>query len=82
MELKDTIDGMISDDYKERFKAEYKQLIIRLERLSDLLNKYNGNRLSFKPATPMSLLEKQYRIMVEYEKVLYERAIYEGINLD
>jgi hypothetical protein len=81
-ELHQTVKDMISDDYKERFKAEYKQLIIRLERLNDLLNKYNDNRLSFKPATPMSLLEKQYRIMVDYERVLYERAIYEGINLD
>ena len=81
-ELHQTVKDMISDDYKERFKAEYKQLIIRLERLNDLLNKYNGNRLSFKPATPMSLLEKQYRIMVGYGRILEERSIYEGINLD
>ena len=25
MELKETIDGMISTDYRERFKAEYRQ---------------------------------------------------------
>lgn len=81
-ELHKTVKGMISDDYKERFKAEYKQLTIRLDRLNDMLNKYNNARLSFAPATPISLLEKQYRIMADYERVLDERAIYEGINLD
>ena len=29
MELKDTVDLMLSTDYKERFKAEYYQLKIR-----------------------------------------------------
>lgn len=29
-DLKSTVDMMISDDYKERFKAEYHQLVIRL----------------------------------------------------
>ena len=33
MELKDTIPQMNSEDYKERFKAEYNQLKIRLEKL-------------------------------------------------
>ena len=32
MELKDTIELMQSDDYKERFKAEYYQVKIRLEK--------------------------------------------------
>ena len=33
MELKDTIELMTSEDYKERFKAEYLQLKIRIEGL-------------------------------------------------
>ena len=33
MELKETIDGMISTDYRERFKAEYRQTKDRNERL-------------------------------------------------
>ena len=33
MELKDTIDLMRSEDYKERFTAEYHQLIIRYKKL-------------------------------------------------
>lgn len=34
MELKDTIELMQSEDYKERFKAEYYQVKIHLEKLS------------------------------------------------
>ena len=33
MELKDTIEMMTSNDYKERFKAEYHQTKIRYEKL-------------------------------------------------
>ena len=33
MELKDTIDLMTSDDYKDRFKAEYYQTKIRYNKL-------------------------------------------------
>ena len=33
MELKDTIEMMTSNDYKERFKAEYYQAKIRYEKL-------------------------------------------------
>lgn len=29
MELKDTVEMMNSEDYKERFKAEYQQVVIR-----------------------------------------------------
>ena len=32
-ELKDTVDGMLSTDYKERFVAEYQQTKIRYEKL-------------------------------------------------
>lgn len=33
MELKDTVKGMMSDDYKERMAAEYHQTKIRYEKL-------------------------------------------------
>lgn len=33
MELKDTIAMMQSEDYKERFKAEYYQIVIRYQKL-------------------------------------------------
>mgnify|MGYP003305628671 CR=1 FL=1 len=42
MELKDTIAGMTSPDYKERFKAEYQQVKIRYTKLKALLNKWDA----------------------------------------
>lgn len=37
MELKDTCSLMMSEDYKERFKAEYYQLKIRYAKLMKML---------------------------------------------
>lgn len=39
MELKDTIDLMTSEDYKDRFKAEYYQTKIRYDKLHKMLVK-------------------------------------------
>ena len=39
MELKDTIKLMNSDDYKDRFKAEYYQTKIRYDKLHQMLIK-------------------------------------------
>ena len=39
MELKDTIELMQSEDYKDRFKAEYFQLKIRYDKLKAMLEK-------------------------------------------
>ena len=44
MELKDTATLMVSSDYKERFKAEYYQLKIRLEKLKCMLQKWNNSK--------------------------------------
>ena len=46
MQLKDTIEMMTSADYKERFKAEFYQLSIRLDdlynkQITDLINYMN-----------------------------------------
>ena len=34
MNLKDTAEMMISEDYKERFRAEYYQVLLRLDALA------------------------------------------------
>lgn len=49
MELKDTVGMMNSSDYKERFKAEYHQLKIRLEKLTIMLQQLDKGELKFKP---------------------------------
>lgn len=81
MELKDTIPGMLSPDYKERFTAEYKQLSIRALKLEIFVDNYRNGRLSFKPTCSIELLEQQLDIMKAYMAVLEERAKIEGINV-
>lgn len=82
MELIDTIDGMTSTDYKERFKAEYQQLNIRSDKLKSFIKDYSENKLNFTPSTPIYVLETQLYYMRSYLSILRKRAIYEGINLD
>ena len=80
MELKDTIEGMTSKDYKERFIAEYNQVSIRLNKLKVTINNYD--KLDYKPNTPKRVLETQSYYMQVYKEILEKRAALEGINLD
>ena len=82
MELKDTITLMTSDDYKERFKAEYYQLKIRDEKLTTMLNKYNAGELNFTPSCSYEMLFEQLVYMEHYLGMLEKRAEIEGINLE
>nr|DAK60893.1 MAG TPA: hypothetical protein [Caudoviricetes sp.] len=52
MELKDTVALMASADYKERFKAEYYQLVIRFKKLQTMLEKWDKGELDFTPTCP------------------------------
>lgn len=79
MELKDTIKLMGSNDYKDRFKAEYYQVKIRKEKLQKILD--NWGHLSFNSDSPKRYLKFQCDIMREYIKVLEQRAEKENINL-
>ena len=81
MELRDTIPGMLSLDYKERFTAEYEQLSIRASKLEIFIDNYRNSRLSFKPICSIELLEQQLDIMKAYMAVLEERAKIEGVNV-
>lgn len=56
MELKDTIDLMQSADYKDRFKAEYYQAILRTEKLENMLIKWEKGELNFEPASERAVL--------------------------
>lgn len=79
--LKDTVPMMISDDYKERFVAEYVQLKIRYKKLYAVLEKYAADKLDFKPTCPIEILYEQLDHMEAYLSVLETRAKYEGIEL-
>lgn len=79
--LKDTVPMMISDDYKERFVAEYAQLKIRYKKLYAVLEKYAADKLDFKPTCPIEILYEQLDHMEAYLEILKIRAKYEGIEL-
>lgn len=81
MDLKDTINLMTSDDYKERFKAEYYQVKIRLEKLYEMLVKYDAGTLGFTPDCSIQLLKDQLSIMRDYLYALQVRAEIEHIEL-
>lgn len=81
MELKDTVDLMLSGNYMERFLAEYHQLNIRIAGLEKMLEKYRKGTLEFTPSCPYELLHIQLVIMKVYRDRLEERAKIENIDL-
>ena len=82
MQLKDTIVMMTSEDYKERFKAEYYQLLIRLNSLTGMLIKWENNMLDFEPKCSKETLKNQLIFMQGYLDVLRLRAEIEGIDYE
>lgn len=80
-ELPQTALGMISNDYKERFKAEYCQAKIRHDKLRNMLVKNEAGTLGFEPSCPITVLDDQLYYMNEYLKRLEIRAEIEGIEL-
>ena len=73
--------GMMSEDYKERFKAEYKQLVIRFEGLKKMLKKWDEGTIAFEPTCPRSTYDMQLKAMSEYIAVLEARAVMEDVDL-
>lgn len=80
MKLKDTVLMMTSEDYKERFKAEYNQLSIRYKKLYEMYK--NWDNLNFTPSCPKEIYTKQLNAMSSYKDILEERARIEGVVLD
>lgn len=81
MDLRDTIAMMGSEDYKERFKAEYLQTKIRYNKLHKMCVKYEAGTLDFAPLCSLELLREQKKHMVNYLLCLEIRAEIEGIDL-
>lgn len=79
MKLLDTVEMMNSSDFKDRFRAEYYQLQIRLNGLAQMLLKYDS--LDFKPKCSFDLLNGQLKAMELYMEYLEERAAIENIEL-
>ena len=86
LELADTVEGMNSSDYKERFVAEYEQLCIRIRKLKRFVGKIKYAKYAGveepKHDCPLDLLEKQLMTMTIYKITLEIRAEkYENIKL-
>lgn len=85
MELKETIKLMCSDDFKERFVAEYHQVKIRYEKLKNFCNKIEVEEMLGKEVTkhdcPLELLREQQKYMGLYLSVLEKRALIENVVL-
>ena len=85
MDYKDTVNGMLSSDYKERFVAEYQQTKIRYEKLKKFCNKIEAaeimNRKQPPHDCPIHMLREQQNVMGAYLRILELRAEIEGIEL-
>lgn len=84
-ELKEKVELMNSEDYKERFIAEYNQVKIRYEKLKNFCNKIEVETMLGKEVTkhdcPLELLREQQKYMGLYLSVLEKRALIENIEL-
>ena len=81
IDLKDTATLMQSDDYKERFRAEYWQTKIRYDKLDEMTVKYEAGTLDFTPHASLDLLKLQQSYMGNYLRCLRIRAELEGVKL-
>lgn len=82
MELMETVQLMLSNDYKDRFKGEYLQTKIRHNKLKAMCDKWDNDELDFEPTCPREIYNEQLSYMFSYLCVLEERAQLEGIDLN
>jgi hypothetical protein len=79
MDLIDTVPFMASDNYNDRFKAEYMQLCIRINRLKAIVSQYD--HLPYQPKSSKQLLRVQLEAMRSYKAVMEHRALAEGVDI-
>ena len=81
MELKDTIELMQSNCYKDRLIAEYLQAKIRHQKLGEYINKLIAGRAQVQYPAQTFLLGGQLASLASYIESLEARACYEEIEL-
>jgi hypothetical protein len=80
-ELYETCLLMKSNDFKDRFVAEFIQLDNRIRGLRKMLEKYKDGTLPFKPKSSYDNLFRQLVFMESYLEELGQRAVLGDINL-
>lgn len=78
-ELSETVELMQSADYKDRFKAEYYQLEIRIIKLENFISRAASGKE--KHTSHIVMLQEQLNFMRGYRGVLVSRALMEHITL-
>ncbi len=73
MKLKDTVELMLSDDFRDRLKAEYEQLNIRIQKLEAAIEHWTRDKNKLNRPVYLPLLRRQMHHMKAYRKVLSER---------
>lgn len=81
MELKDTVELMTSENWKDRFIAEYAQTKIRYEKLHKLFVKREAGKLDFETPIPIESWKAQLSAMGHYLYELEKQAAIHGIEL-
>ncbi len=81
MELKDTVDLMLSDNWKDRLKAEYWQTKIRYEKLHKLIIKEEAGKNESELPAPFRWYKDQATAMGAYLYWLECRAELDGVEL-
>lgn len=81
MKLVETVNLMCSNDFKDRFIAEYVQLVIRLSKLDAVLSNTSDTRFEVDDITK-ALMLKQRDAMESYKVCLKKRADILGIDLN
>lgn len=81
--FKETYEPAVDEtgDWKDRFKAEYKQLKDRYDKLHSMCIKYEAGTLDFEPNCPLDLLKEQKAAMGNYLRVLEVRGEIENVDL-
>lgn len=79
--LAQTVDLMLSTEYKKRFVAEYAQVKLRILKLEKMLRDYKNGYLVFEPDCPIQALYTQLSFMTPYAETLRSRAKIEDIEL-
>ena len=80
-DLKGTVSLMLSEDYRERFIAEYRQVKIRRDKLRMMVDRWDAGLLEFTPTCSRDIYGFQLYVMEGYIDILRRRAEIEGIEL-
>lgn len=70
----------MEDDYKTRMVEEFRELKDRINKINDIIEKYNNGEREHISVREASLMMAQSYIMQDYALVLFDRLTVAGIN--